>query len=256
MQLFDDDAEAAVETLGGAWRMWQQLDLPFEMALARGRLAEARRATGDDSGALMELKAALSTLESLGATTEAAAMRAALGDAAPAGSAPSTRVTRTFMFTDIVTSTDLIGLIGDESWQELLRWHDKTLSSAIEHAAGEVVRHTGDGFFASFAETRPALDCAVDIQRRLASHRTEAGFAPFVRIGLHRAEATREGADYSGGGIHVAARIGDVGDAEEIVVSSSTLAEVGVIPYSVSDPSPVDLKGVKGPIELQRLDWR
>ena len=35
------------------------------------------------------------------------------------------------MFTDIVTSTDLVGLIGDEAWGELLHWHDRELRAAI-----------------------------------------------------------------------------------------------------------------------------
>ena len=160
------------------------------------------------------------------------------------------------MFTDIVTSTDLIGLIGDASWRELLKWHDRTLRSAIEAAAGEVVRGTGDGYFASFAETRSAVDCAVDIQRRLSQHRRESGFAPQVRIGLHRTEATRDGADYSGGGIHLAARIGDQGSGEEVVVSASTLNEIGPLPYPSSEPLAVHLKGIGEPVELQRIDWR
>jgi class 3 adenylate cyclase len=175
-----------------------------------------------------------------------------LKEARPSGK----RVTRTFMFTDIVTSTDLIGLIGDAAWEELLKWHDRTLRSAIDAAGGEMVRHTGDGFFASFADTRSAVNCAVDIQRRLASHRTESGFAPLVRIGLHRTEATRAGGDYSGGGIHLAARIGDFGEREEIVVSNTTLEEAGRLPYTVSEPETVELKGIGEPIALKRIEWR
>ena len=34
--------------------------------------------------------------------------------------APREQVPRTFMFTDTVTSTDLIGVVGDEAWAELL----------------------------------------------------------------------------------------------------------------------------------------
>ena len=31
------------------------------------------------------------------------------------------------MFTDIVTSTDLIGVMGDDAWAELLAWHNREL---------------------------------------------------------------------------------------------------------------------------------
>ena len=96
------------------------------------------------------------------------------------------------MFTDIVTSTDLVGLIGDDAWGELLRWHDRELRSAFANHRGEEVNHTGDGFFVAFERAIDGLECAVDIQRRLARHRHEHGFAPTVRIGLHTAEASRE----------------------------------------------------------------
>jgi len=195
-------------------------------------------------------------MQDLGAVTQAQRIVSLVGNREDAAFVTGSRVTRTFMFTDLVTSTDLIGLIGDAQWQDLLRWHDRTLRSAIELAAGEVVRHTGDGFFVSFNETRPALDCAVDIQRRLSEHRRDSGFAPQVRIGLHRTEATREGADYSGGGIHLAARIGDQGLGEEIVVSRTTLDLVGPLPFSLSAPVAVELKGIGEPVDLQRVDWR
>ena len=256
LQIADGQHEQAIEALDQAWRMWQKADLPYEMARARARLGEARRALGDEAGALLELKAALSVLRELGAVTDAERISELLGDDVGLPEHLGARVTRTFMFTDIVTSTDLIGLIGDSSWQELLKWHDRTLQAALERAGGETVRHTGDGFFASFAETRAAVDCAVDIQRQLASHRSESGFAPLVRIGLHRTEATRDGGDYIGGGIHLAARIGDHGTGEQIVVSSSTIDEAGAIPYQVSQPFAVALKGIKEVVELQTIEWR
>lgn len=257
LELQDGNYEQAIDSLGHGWRMWKDADLPYEMARTRRLLGEALRASGDEAGADREFKASMTSLEGLGATTEIARLRTLAGATELGGDVDSThRVTRTFMFTDIVTSTDLIGLIGDSSWQDLLDWHNNMLLRAIEAVAGEVVRLTGDGFFASFADTRSGIDCAVDIQRRLASHRRESGFAPLVRIGLHRAEATRVGSDYSGGGIHLAARIGDFGDGEEIVVSSATLDDAGRIPYSVSASETVELKGISEPITLQRIGWR
>ncbi len=158
----------AAEALTRAWRMWQTVNLPYEMARSRALLGEARQALGDEAGAELELKAALATLQKLGAKMETDRLRAILGADEQPSSAPDARVTRTFMFTDIVTSTDLLELIGDASWHELLQWHDRTLRSAISSSGGEEVTHTGDGLFAAFADARPAMECAVDIQRRLA----------------------------------------------------------------------------------------
>jgi class 3 adenylate cyclase len=54
------------------------------------------------------------------------------------------------MFTELVTSTDLIGVIGDAAWEELPAWHDRVLRATFGENGGEEVRHTGDGFFCGF----------------------------------------------------------------------------------------------------------
>ena len=160
------------------------------------------------------------------------------------------------MFTDIVTSTDLVGLLGDEAWGELLSWHNRELRSAFASHRGEEVNSTGDGFFVTFDEAAEAIECAVDIQRRLTRHRREQGFAPSVRIGLHSAEATRDGRDYRGRGVHVAARIGGAASGDEILVSSDVLEQAGRTRFTVSDPRTLTLKGVREPIEVRAIDWR
>jgi DNA-binding SARP family transcriptional activator len=43
---------------------------------------------------------------------------------------------RTFMFTDVVGSTNLLELIGDDSWQDLRAWHDKALRALFEEHDG------------------------------------------------------------------------------------------------------------------------
>ena len=160
------------------------------------------------------------------------------------------------MFTDIVTSTDLIGLIGDDAWGELLRWHDRELRSAFANHRGEEVKHTGDGFLVTFERAIDGLECAVDIQRRLARHRHEHGFAPTVRIGLHTAEAAHQGGDYQGRGVHVAARIGAAAASEEILASGASLREVSSIRFGLSDPRQLTLKGVEEPVEVRSVNWR
>lgn len=160
------------------------------------------------------------------------------------------------MFTDIVTSTDLVGLIGDDAWSALLRWHDRELRAAFAEHRGEEVKSTGDGFFVAFEAATDAFECAVDIQRRLARHRREHGFAPLVRIGLHTAEATREGRDYQGRGVHVAARIGAAAAGEEILVSSAAGGAVGAGRFGLSEPRQLGLKGVDEPVEVRSVDWR
>ncbi|HEY4584690.1 MAG TPA: adenylate/guanylate cyclase domain-containing protein, partial [Acidimicrobiia bacterium] len=96
----------------------------------------------------------------------------------------------------------------------------------------------------------------VAIQRRLADHRNQHGFAPAVRIGIHHAEVTRDGNDYRGQGVHAASRVGAVASGEEIVLSGAALEAAGELRFTVSEPRTVELKGIKEPIEVYLVDWR
>jgi class 3 adenylate cyclase len=256
--LGEHNPSEASPILGRSWRLWQTSDLPYEAARARLHYAEALTALGDDANARRDLAAARATFERLGATLDMDRADALLGvGARDATAAPSgRRAIRTFMFTDIVTSTDLVSVIGDDAWMALLEWHDREIRSAVAQYHGDVANHTGDGFFAAFERAADAIDCAVEIQRRLARHRQEHGFAPSIRIGLHTAEATSRGRDYGGRGVHVAARVGSAASGDEILASSQTLDAAGAVRFAVSEPRPLTLKGVREPIEARSLEWR
>ena len=258
LQLATGDEIGAGRSLRAGCRRWQELDAPYETARARMGLAAVHRASGDLETAALELAAARTAFERLGAVVDAA--RAAQLETAP-GRAPSTETepqrteTRTFMFTDIVRSTQLVEAIGDEAWADLVRWHDQALRALFTSHGGEEVDHAGDGFFVAFPAARPALDCGVAIQRALLEHRRRQGFAPQVRIGLHAAAAQRHGNAFLGKGVHIAARIGALADAGEILASRDTVesAPAGV---TLSAPRAVTLKGLSEPLEIVTLGWR
>jgi class 3 adenylate cyclase len=167
--------------------------------------------------------------------------------------APPRRVVKTFMFTDIVGSTALVEAIGDEAWTELLRWHDETLRGLFAAHRGQEVVKSGDGFFVGFDAPDAAIACAVAIQRTLAKHRSQHGFAPQVRIGLHASEAAQVGANFSGMGVHEASRIGALATGGEILASQETVASEAR--YPMSDARSVTLKGVSDPMTVVAIDW-
>lgn len=254
--LGQNKASEASPVLGQSWRLWQATELPYESARARTRYAEALMAEGDEVTARRDLRAARSAFERLGAMLDLQRVDALLGEGAAAPAGEAERATKIFMFTDIVSSTDLVGAIGDDAWSEVLRWHDRELRSALAQHNGEEVSHTGDGLFAAFERAGDGIECAVDMQRRLIRHRREHGFAPSVRIGLHATEATRQGRNFTGRGVHVAARIGAAAAKDEILVSSVVLSAAGAIRFSVSEPRIMKLKGIREPVEVHAVDWR
>ena len=163
----------------------------------------------------------------------------------------SRRVLKTFMFTDIVKSTNLVEALGDEAWQSLLSWHDRTLRSLFAAHHGEEVVTTGDGFLAGFDSPEAALACSVAIQRDLAEHRQAHGFAPQVRIGVHESDVTQTGGNFTGKGIHEAARIAALAEGGEILASKRTAGS----DFSVSEPREVTLRGISEPVEIVSVNW-
>ena len=247
------DGEAGLTTAREGWRLWQSLEAPYESAIARVCIGLAYRATGDDEAATRELEAARGALEKLGAIADVRRIGDLLSGKATDVAAP--RVVRTFMFTDIERSTNLVEAIGDEAWENLVGWHDRTLRGLFAEHGGEEISHAGDGFFVAFEDPRAALECAVAIQRSLAEHRRSHGFAPQVRVGVHASEATQRAGDYGGRGVHEAARIGSVGVGGEIVASTTTVEASGP-GWEVSEPREVELKGISTPVQVVSVGWR
>jgi class 3 adenylate cyclase len=256
VQLADGDAVAAEATLRSALRQWLELGFPYEVARTRVELAAAYRAQGDVAAATLELEAARSAFERLGARRDLRHTGELLGAEmpAPADDGALETVERTFLFTDIVLSTKLAAAIGDDAWKDLIRWHDQTLRALIAEHRGEEIRHTGDGFFVAFASPADAIDCAVAIQRRLNEQRRQQGFALQVRIGMHTTVAHRRGLDYAGVGIHEAARIAGAAGAGEVLVSAGTLAAAKTT-YP-SEKRSLTLKDMPEPVEVASIEWR
>jgi class 3 adenylate cyclase len=248
------ELEPAIEALRRASRTWLEIDAPYEAARARTLLAEAYLGTGDADAAELELAAAAAAFDRLGAGPDAARVASLLHRAQAGARAgePTPRVGRTFMFTDIVRSTNLIDAIGDEAWARLLAWHDDTIRALLREHGGEEVDHAGDGFFVAFASADAALACSLAIRGRLQEHRRSHGFAPSIRIGMHTAEALATSARYEGRSVHIAARIGAMAEADEVLVSRSVI-DAAQAPPAHRAFRTERLRGIKGPVEVAAL---
>lgn len=245
IQLAERDWVAAARSLRQSQALWQQVGAPYEVAQTRLLLGLAYRHQGDEEGATGELEAAHTTFERLGARLDEERAKELLG---------RLETRRTFLFTDIVGSTQLMESLGDEKWRRLLGRHDQLLRERITEAGGEVIKQTGDGFFAAFERPQAALQAAVAIQRALADEIV----APDVRIGFHTGGAfhpTGNEADYGGQGVHMAARIGAAAGAGEILASQETVQDV-VDSGSLSEPRELGLKGFVDPVRVVSVPWR
>src|SRR5215217_1557996 len=123
------------------------------------------------------------------------------------------RVLATVMFTDIVGSTERAAALGDARWREILAAHQETVRGELARFRGHEVKTLGDGSLATFDGPARAIRCGqaiVDASRA-------AGLD--VSIGLHCGEVELIGDDVGGIAVHIAARIGSIADAGEVLVS-------------------------------------
>jgi class 3 adenylate cyclase len=255
IRLAEGDGAAATKSLRRGLQLWQEIDAPYEAARTRTLLGQAYRLQADEDAAVLELRAAASAFQRLGAVPDARRTGELLGVDAEAEAQAGRRSVRTFMFTDIVKSTELVEAIGDEAWEDVIRWHDGALRSLFAEHKGEEVDHAGDGFFVAFEDAGRAVECAVAIQRRLAEHRRTHGFSPQVRIGLHAASATQTAHTYRGKGVHAAARVAALAGGGEILASRGTI-EAASSSFATIGSRKAELKGVTEPIELLSVEWR
>ena len=158
------------------------------------------------------------------------------------------------LMSDIVDSTRLLDAMGDEAWAQVLRWHDNVLEDQFEAHGGRVVKHTGDGFLVAFDDEGSAVSCAVEIQRRLAAHRKQAGFAPQVRMGVNSGAITRTEDDVGGIEVHKAARVASAAEGDEILVSQGVAARTEDR-FGYDEPRTIPAKGIDDGLVVRAVRW-
>ncbi len=163
--------------------------------------------------------------------------------------------TVTILFTDIEGSTPMTERLGDRRAQEVLRTHNAAIRQQITAHEGFEVKSQGDGFMVAFSSAKRALECAIAIQQTLAAHNVENPDEPIrVRIGLHTGEAIKEGEDFFGKTVILAARIASQALGGEILVSSLLKALVESSgEFEFGDAQEVEPKGLAGLHQLHQV---
>ena len=119
-------------------------------------------------------------------------------------SRPSNTVS--FLFTDIEGSTRLWEA-SPERMALALGHHDRACRDVVREHGGRIVKMTGDGMYAAFADPAAALKTALGLQRRVADIGRDCGVRLDVRCGLHAGEAEERDGDYFGTEVIRAARV-------------------------------------------------
>jgi len=154
------------------------------------------------------------------------------------------RVLATFLFTDIVNSTEHIVLMGDKAWHDLLARHHAMVRRELVSFRGREVNTAGDGFFATFDGPERGVRCALTI----VTAARQLG-AP-IRAGLHVGEVELKGDTIAGMAVHIGARVASLAGANEVLVSSTVKDLVSGSGLRFQDRGAHALKGMPGEWQL------
>jgi class 3 adenylate cyclase len=159
------------------------------------------------------------------------------------------------MFVDVVGSTSLNEALGDQQWVRVRTAFRTQVRECAGAHGGWEANTSGDGVLLRLDHPASAARAATDIMRRLDRQRTETGFAPSIRIGIHSGDAVEEGDDILGNVVNLAARVCDAADIDEVLVTEHVADHLDGR-HTTAGRGLHTLKGIARPRHLLALVWR
>jgi class 3 adenylate cyclase len=164
--------------------------------------------------------------------------------------------TATVLFTDIVSSTELLSRLGEAAFDGLRRAHFAALREAITRARGTEVKTTGDGLLATFPSAADAIGCAVRMQQAVEVHSRTVGIPLAIRVGLALGDVCFEDGDVFGTPLVEAARLVAAAGAGQILATAVVrLVAGGRSTANFTDLGPFQLKGLPEPVPVCEVAW-
>jgi len=133
--------------------------------------------------------------------------------------------TTTFLFTDLEGSTRLWE-DAPERMRPALARHDALARAAVERHGGTVVKMTGDGLHAAFADPVDAVSASVALQLELGDVEAALGVPLRMRCGVHLGADEYRDRDFFGTAVNRAARIMSAAHGGQVLVSQAVAERV------------------------------
>lgn len=173
----------------------------------------------------------------------------------PAAKPPSGAVT--FLFTDIVGSTELWEQHGD-AFMPVLQAHNAVLLDAVQRNGGTVMKFEGDAYKVVFENAGDAVKCALLAQTAIQRYPWPQDVGAIrVRMAVHTGTPIQQGQDYFGPPLNRAARILSTAHGGQILLSEETVreAEGRLDPATrFHDLGHHELRDLGAPIRLYQAD--
>src|SRR5262245_35768658 len=159
-------------------------------------------------------------------------------------------------FADVAGYSRLIEYDDVETTRKWKNLRENLLGPKIAEHAGRLVRLLGDGLLIEFRSAVDAVVWASDVQRAISDPRGEVvEDALPIRIGINVEDVLVDGDDLHGDGVNIAARIQQLADPGEVVVTAAVSEYVrDKVGVTFTDLGARELKNISRPIRIFRLD--
>jgi TolB-like protein/class 3 adenylate cyclase len=130
------------------------------------------------------------------------------------------------------------------------------LGPLVAQHRGRLVKVMGDGVLIEFASAVNAVQCAVDLQERMAEANDSLPEARHIvlRIGINLGDVIVEGSDLYGDGVNVAARLESLADPGDICVSGSVYEQVKrKLDSRFDELGQQAIKNISEPVQVYRV---
>ena len=159
----------------------------------------------------------------------------------------------TIVFSDIVSSTDLVTQLGDAAARNIFLKHDQIVRGQLRKYDGRELQNLGDGFMLSFESASAAIKCACNIQKEISKNLSSIK----VRMGINTGEVVRrEGRHPFGQAVVLASRIASKAKGDEVLVSDVTRHLVSGSKLPFSEKRRFKPKGFDETIKLYEVYWK
>ena len=158
----------------------------------------------------------------------------------------------TIVFTDIVSSTNIVSEVGDANARNLFVQHDKLIRGLLTKYGGVELQNLGDGFMLSFPSATYAIRCACAMQQTISQDLPQVK----LKIGINTGEVViREGHHPFGQAVVIASRIVEKCSSQQILISDISKGLAAGSKFACSEIGKFKPKGIDYSIKLFEVLW-
>ncbi|MDP6786858.1 MAG: adenylate/guanylate cyclase domain-containing protein [Rhodospirillales bacterium] len=129
------------------------------------------------------------------------------------GAVPNQRRLAAILAADVAGYTRLVEKDTDATVAAWTAARDEVITPGVAEKSGHIIKFTGDGFLVEFPSVQDAVDCAIQLQEKLATSSLD------FRMGINLGDITDDGGDVHGEGVNIAARLEALAEPGGICVS-------------------------------------